>query len=204
MGLQAKLTRAAAGTLMFLAVLGAVYVVHARYFLVDVVFYAALADVALASALSGSLLWALSWFRPLGGFEKLQLLSIWLLIGYALAISVPTVIDRSLSFYILEKLDQRGGSIAQDAFPAIIAGEFMREHRVADVRLTEQLESGTITIESGCVVLTEKGRWIAAFSRAFRNHLLPKQRLLMGTYSDDLTDPFRRSDAGFDGSCTPR
>jgi len=116
---------------------------------------------------------------------------IWLVCGYALAISMPTVIDRSLSFYILEKIQQRGGGIRQDAFEWVFTQEYMKEHRLVDVRLTEQLESGTIDIKNGCVLLTEKGRRIANFSRYYRRNWLPKKRLLMGNYSDDLTNPFR-------------
>ncbi len=70
-----------------------------------------------------------------------------------------------------------------------------------DVRLTEQQQSGTVVIRNGCVVLTEWGQTIATTSRFFRNHFLPKQRLLMGEYSDDLTDPFRNSVKRVDYQC---
>jgi hypothetical protein len=126
---------------------------------------------------------------------------IWLLAGYAFAISVPTVIDRSLSFYILEKIQQRGGGIKLDSFEQVFTQEYVKEHRLVDVRLTEQLESGTIQINNGCVKLTEKGNRLASFSRAFRQNLLPKQRLLMGKYSDDLTNPFRNSLSESDYTC---
>jgi hypothetical protein len=114
---------------------------------------------------------------------------------------VPTVIDRSLSFYILEKLQQRGGGIKLDAFDQVFTQEYVKEHRLMDVRLTEQQQSGTIVIRNGCVVLTDWGQTIATTSRFFRNHFLPKQRLLMGEYSDDLTDPFRNSVKRVDYQC---
>jgi hypothetical protein len=126
---------------------------------------------------------------------------IWLLLGYSFAISVPTVIDRSLSFYILEKLQQRGGGIKLDAFDQVFTQEYVKEHRLVDVRLTEQQQSGTIVIRNGCVLLTDWGQTIATTSRYFRNHFLPKQRLLMGEYSDDLTDPFRNSVKRSDYQC---
>ena len=69
----------------------------------------------------------------------------------------------------------------------------MVEHRLIDVRLTEQLASGTIVIKNGCVKLTPKGEYIASFGRFYRQHFLPKQRLLMGEYTADLTNPFRKS-----------
>jgi hypothetical protein len=188
-GLQsAKLIRAAVATLAFVLLLGAVYLLHAWFLPVDVVLYSAVADAVVAAALATGLLWSLRWFQPLGAFEKHQLSAIWLLLGYAFAISVPALIDRSLSFYILEKLEQRGGGIRQDAMAGIFIDEYMREHRLVDVRLTEQLASGTIVIEAGCVLLTAKGARLAGFSRAVRKYLLPRHRLLMGRYSGELTD----------------
>ncbi|HAJ12090.1 MAG: hypothetical protein WCZ20_09355 [Hydrogenophaga sp.] len=187
-----KCWRALWATALFAVLLVAVYLIHVRFLTVNVVFYAAMADGVIAAVLAGGLLLGLRCFRPLGGFEKLQLFVIWLLLGYASAISVPTVVDRSLSFYLLEKLQQRGGGIRQSAFEDVFTQEYMVEHRLVDVRLTEQLESGTIVIENGCVKLTPQGERVASAGRFFRQHFLPKRRLLMGEYSDDLTDPFRR------------
>jgi hypothetical protein len=164
-------------------------------FRVNVVFYSAIGDALVAVVVTGALMIYFKYFSVLTIFEKSQLIVIWLLMGYAFAISVPTVIDRSLSFYILEKILQRGGGIKQDAFEQVFTQEYVKEHRLVDVRLTEQLESGTITIENGCVHLTHKGETIANFSRYFRRNWLPKQRLLLGVYSSDLTDPFRESKA---------
>ncbi|MET3652780.1 hypothetical protein [Dyella japonica] len=202
MGIQTvKIGRIVVATALFVIALLAIYVIHALYLPVNVVFYSAILDGVIATALCGALLWLLPWFRPLDLVEKLQLLVIWLLLGYSFAISVPTVLDRSLSFYILEKLDQRGGGIRQDAFADVFTKEYMPEDHLVDVRLTEQLQSGTIVIKDGCVLLTPKGQSLARFSRFFRNNLLPKHRLLMGSYSDVLTDPFRNSTTAVDYRC---
>ena len=198
-----KFVRSLAATFIFLALLAAIYSVHINYFRIDVVFYAAIFDGILASALTSLLLWTLKYFDVFSSFEKLLLLLLWMMSSYAAAISVPTVIDRSLSFYILEKLQQRGGGIQQSSFAQVFTQEYMVEHRLVDVRLTEQIESGTITInEAGCVLLTEKGQRIASFGRYFRTNWLPKRRLLLGEYSDDLTDPFRNSQIDPGYSCT--
>jgi len=85
----------------------------------------------------------------------------------------------------------------------VFTKEYVKEHRLVDVRLTEQLESGTIRIDDGCVRLTARGERLASLSRSFRKHLLPRQRLLMGQYSDDLTDPFRNSKPAADYGCGP-
>jgi hypothetical protein len=188
-------------TALFGLLLLVVYVVHVRYVPVNVVFYSAILDDVLATGLTLLLLAAIGWLRSFSRFEIAQMVCIWLLLGYSFAISVPTVIDRSLSFYILEKLQQRGGGIKLDAFDQVFTQEYVKEHRLMDVRLTEQQQSGTIVIRNGCVLLTDWGQTIANTSRYFRNHFLPKQRLLMGEYSDDLTDPFRNSVKRSDYQC---
>ena len=185
-----KLFRAFAATVLFVLLLLSTYYLHIRFFTVNVVFYAAIADGVVAALVTSLVMYP---SRTFNGFEKFQLLVIWVLAGYCFAISVPTVIDRSLSFYILEKLQQRGGGIQQSRFADVFTKEHLKEHRLVDVRLTEQMESGTIQIVDGCVKLTEKGQKFAAASRYFRQNFLPKKRLLMGQYSSDLTDPFRNS-----------
>ena len=180
-------------TVLYVILLMITYYVHITYFRVNVVFYSSMTDAAIATVIGLGVMLAIKWLRVLSVFEGLQLVCIWLLLGYSFAISVPTVIDRSLSFYILEKLQQRGGGIRLDAFEQVFTKEYVNEHRLVDVRLTEQQQSGTIMIEQGCVKLTSWGNTLASASRYFRVHFLPKQRLLIDQYSDALTDPFRNA-----------
>lgn len=180
-------------SVIFVIILFFIYFIHVTFLRVDVVFYSAILDALLAAGLSAVIIYLVKFFGALGLYEKFLLISIWVLAGYAFAISVPTVLDRSLSFYILEKLQQRGGGIQMARMPDVFTNEYMKEHRLVDVRLTEQAQSGTIEIKDGCVKLTPKGERIASMSRFFRLHLLPKKRLLMGEYTDDLTNPFRNS-----------
>ena len=196
-----KFLKFVAITALFGLFLLGVYFVHITYFKVSVVFYSALLDAVIATFAGLILCIWVKWFRVFNPFETLQLICIWLLLGYSFAISVPTVLDRSLSFYILEKLQQRGGGIKLADFDKVFTQEYVKEHRLVDVRLTEQQQSGTIVIQDGCVKLTPWGQTLATSSRYFRNHFLPKQRLLMGTYSDDLTDPFRNSPSKVDYLC---
>ena len=196
-----KYLKSLIATALFVVLLLIVYVLHVRYMPVSVVFYSAIADAVLATILAAIAIATVRWFKVFTRFEILQLCCIWLLLGYSFAISVPTVIDRSLSFYILEKLQQRGGGIKLSAFDDVFTKEYVKEHRLVDVRLTEQQQSGTIEIKDGCVKLTEWGQTIATSSRYFRAHFLPKQRFLMGQYSDDLTDPFRNSVERLDYRC---
>ena len=199
--MTAKLLRFAWLTLAFGALLGIVYAAHVRWFHVDVVLYGALLDGALVLALAALLAWRGPGFAPFNAFERLQLLLCWGLLAFVFAFSVPTVIDRSLSFYILEKLQQHGGALRQDRFPDLFTHSYMREHHLVDVRLTEQLASGTVVIDGPCVRLTARGDRLARFSRWFRRNLLPRHRLLMGQYTDVLTDPFRAGMAEPDDDC---
>jgi len=195
-----KIYYAAIFFIVYILILSCVYYVHVRYFSVDVVFYSALSDVMIAGFGIAILLYFKSGsFYTF--FEKILLIIVFLLIGYCLAISVPAVIDRSLSFYILEKLQQRGGAIRLDRMGEVFTREYLVEHRLVDVRMTEQVKSGNIVIDGECVRLTGQGDRLASASRYFRQHFLPKKRLLMGQYTDVLTDPFRNSTLEYDYGC---
>jgi len=196
-----KTKSASLSILLYVTLLFLVYYIDITFFNINVIFYSALLDILVASIIGGLFLKYFPLFKIFNSFEKIQLIIIWLLVGYAFAISIPTVIDRSLSFYILEKLEQRGGGIKQNSFENIFKNEYVKEHRLIDVRLTEQIESGTIIIKDGCVKITNKGKNIVIISQYFRHNLLPKNRLLMGQYSDDLTDPFKKSPLNVDYLC---
>jgi hypothetical protein len=189
-------------SLIFCFFLLATYYLHIAFLNVNVVLYAAIADGIFATALTGLVLffWKTP-FIPLAQFEKSLLVLIWILGGYAFAISIPTVLDRSLSFYLLEKLQQRGGGIRLESMPDVFIKEYMPEYRLIDIRLTEQTVSGTVVVENGCVKLTPKGSAIAKMSRFFRLHIMPSHRLLNGVYTDVLVDPFRNSRTDVDYQC---
>lgn len=187
--------------LIFVIALAVIYVIHSWFFKVDVVFYSAIVDGVLAAVLTLIIAFSVKCFKIYSAFEKLQIFIICLLLGYGFAISVPTVIDRSLSMYILEKLQQRGGGIQLAAFDSVFKDEYMMEHRLVDIRLTEQQQSGTIVIENGCVKLTEWGQIIASSTKWFRETLLPKNRLIGDTYSSDLTTLFKNSRFRVDYLC---
>ncbi len=183
-------------TALFVLLLGAAYLVHVWYFVIPVVFYAALVDAALAAAATLLVVLLLGKRLPFTGFEKVLLTTVWLLGGFAFAITIPTVLDRSLSFYILEKLQQRGGGIREAELEHVFITEYIPEFRLMDVRVTEQVNSGTVTLEDGCVRLTPRGEMFASFSRFFRTNLLPKHRVLDGVTTDALVDPFKNSPPG--------
>lgn len=191
-----KLIAALLLTGLFIALLALFYVLHAWYVPVSVVLYGALVDAGLAAVATLVVMVLFRRRLPFTGFERVLLVWIWLLGGFAFAITIPTVLDRSLSFYILEKLQQRGGGIREAELEHVFVTEYIPEFRLMDVRITEQLNSGTVTIEDGCVRLTPRGEVLAGVSRFFRLNLLPKQRILDGVPTDALVDPFANSPKG--------
>ena len=85
-------------------------VTHFLFLPVKVVLYDALLDAVVAIVLVAALLFGLAGHKlPTSSVETGLALAVGFLIAVVFAILVPTVIDRSLSVYILEKLDQRGG-----------------------------------------------------------------------------------------------
>ena len=75
----------------------------------------------------------------------------------------------------------------------IFINDYIDEYKLIEVRITEQLESGTIQIDDSCIYLTRRGYMVAKFSNFFRKNFLAKNRLILEEYSDQLTDPLRRS-----------
>jgi len=163
--------------LLFLVLLIIIYFIHINYFKIDVVFYAALSDVCISIFLIALVLFFIDKKSAFSKFEKLLLVIIFSLIGYILSMSIPALIDRSLSFYMLEKVQQSHSGIDRKKFDELFIKDFVQQYNMIDVRLTEQLISGTIFIENDCVKLTTKGQIIAEFSSNFRRHWLQVDRL---------------------------
>jgi hypothetical protein len=195
------LGRIVAAAALFLIIFGAIHYVHFRFMFVNVVLFSAVLDGFLATLITCLLLFTNRFFSVIQTSEKILLSVIFLLTGYTLALSIPAVIDRSLSFYILEKLQQRGGGILLDRMPEVFTQEYMKEHHLVDIRITEQMEAGTVVVRDGCVRLTSWGNSMATASRFYRLHFLPTRRLLMGAYSAALVDPFQGDQGGKDYTC---
>ena len=195
------LGRMMVAVMLFLLIFGTIHYIHFRFMLVNVVLFSAVLDGLLATGVTGLILFTGRYFSLVQYSEKILLLLIFLLTGYTLALSIPAVIDRSLSFYILEKLQQRGGGILLDRMPEVFTQEYMKEHHLVDIRMTEQMEAGTVVVRDGCVQLTPWGHSMATASRFYRLHFLPTRRLLMGTYSAALVDPFQGDQGAKDYVC---
>lgn len=180
------------------------HILHMQFLVVDVIFYETLKDLLAAGIIT-----FLIYFFILKKFFSLSLtnfiltISVGLSCGYIFAITVPTIIDRSLSAYILEKFVQREGRIKEDALYDIFIDEFIPESQLMDIRLQEAISSGTLVVEDNCIQITKKGRRVANFTKFYRQNLLPKKRLLLDRVTDDLTNPFKSSPRVVDYLCPP-
>jgi len=170
-----------------------IYLLHIHFIGIDVILYASLLDSLIALIFFLITFFYSGYFKIYNYFETFTISCILLLLGYSFSITVPTVIDRSLSFYYLEKIRQHDGAIKKSSMREIFTGDFVDEYKVVEMRLTEQLSSGTIFVKGDCVVLTRRGYLVTSFSDFFRRNLLANKRLILDEYSDQLTDPLRDS-----------
>lgn len=176
---------------------------HFNFFVVSVILYACLLDAFLAFSLVLALIIALRLPARLGlnWFEMQLTMLVGLLCIIIYSILGPTVIDRSLSLYIVQKIDQRGGHVAEGALEDIFTKEYLPEFRLMDVRVTEQITSGTVERQGNCLVLTSRGEQLSSFVALYRSVFLPKKRNLRGEISGALIDPFTQSTELVDTTC---
>ena len=178
---------------LYLFIFICVYLIHINFFRVNVIFYSSLVDSVIALIIFFGLYNSINLFNHFTNFESSLIILLLFLIGYSFSISLPTVIDRSLSFYFLEKIRQHDGAINKVAMRQIFIDDYMDEYKLIELRLTEQLKSGTIELKGNCIVLTKRGYIITTFSDFFRKNFLANKRLILDSYSDQLTDPLKDS-----------
>jgi hypothetical protein len=191
--MQNKFILLALSIFLYFAIFLVTYLVHINFFEVQVILYSALLDAFIALIIFVVISISLKNKLNLNYFESILIILLLSLIGYSLSLSLPTVIDRSLSFYFLEKIEQHNGSIEKASMRDIFINDYIDEYKLVEIRITEQLESGTIQLDGSCISLTKRGYLIAKFSDFFRKNLLANNRLILDEYSNHLTDPLGNS-----------
>lgn len=178
---------------LYLFIFICIYLIHINFFKVGVIFYSSLIDSIIALIIFFGLYNSINFFKHITNFESSLIILLLFFIGYSFSISLPTVIDRSLSFYFLEKIRQHDGAINKTAMKQMFIDDYMDEYKLVEMRLTEQLKSGTIELKGNCIVLTKRGYLVTTFSDFFRKNFLANKRLILDSYSDQLTDPLKDS-----------
>lgn len=163
--------------LLFFLFFAGIYMINVWFFKVYVILYSTIFDALLAASIVSIIMFFLPGYKIFSHFEKFQTSVIMLLLGYAFAISGPTIIERSMSFYILEKIQEKGGMVPVDQTRNLFMLEFEKERNVIGLHLSEQLKSGTILMDNNTIRLTNAGDQLATFSKYFKMHLLPKKEI---------------------------
>ena len=156
---------------------------HVNFFQVDVILYAYIFNCILAIFI------IFPFLIYKFGFNKdlWYLVVIKFLIGISFSIYVPTVVDRSLSLYLVQKIYERG-AINSVEFRDIITNDYLRDHAVINVRIAEQIASGTVKYypENDCFQVTGVGKFVVRGADWFRKFFIPRYRLVGFDYSDSV------------------
>jgi len=118
-------------TSLYLVILITIYWIHITFIKVNVLLYSGIQDVII-SLIIFILINKFLMKNYLNNNEKFLIIIILLQLGYNLIISVPTIIDRSLSFYLLEKINE----INKNDVEGLIINEYLKKMRVAEMRIT--------------------------------------------------------------------
>ena len=91
----------------------------------------------------------------------------------------PVAIDRSLSLYLLHKIEAQGGTVSTRQLDELIAKAYPAEMRVRQQRVVEQVTSGNLkALEDGRFQISENGRTVLQLTgiirRIFRLNPLPR------------------------------
>jgi len=79
---------------------------------------------------------------------------------------VPVTIDRSISVFLLARIEGRSGTLDAQALDALFRREYLGDMAQIDRRVAEQAKSGNIRVgRDGTIVITPQGRIFLRFSR---------------------------------------
>ena len=164
-------------TLSYLGLFFTINAIHFNFFNVNVILYTLLFDliVSLLVVVIG-----LAIINKKFYLNKNLLLTILFLIATSQALViyafvVPTAIERSLSVYLLERLESNQGMLSISAFNIIAKHEYFNDMNVVETRIDEQIATGSIIIVSGKVVLTDKGKVLIKVFSFIKKYLLPQK-----------------------------
>ena len=87
---------------------------------------------------------------------------------------MPTAIERSLSVYLLERLESSQGMLSISDFNNIAEHDYFNDMSVIETRIDEQVSTGSIVIIDNKVVITDKGKRLVKIFSFVKRYLLPK------------------------------
>ena len=164
-------------TLSYLGLFFTINAIHFYFFNVNVILYTLLFDLIISLLV---VVIGLAVINKNFYLNKNLLITILFLIATSqtlviYAFVVPTAIERSLSVYLLEKLESNKGALSISDFNIIAKKEYFNDMKVVETRINEQITTGSIIIDSGKVVLTDKGKALIKVFSFIKKYLLPQK-----------------------------
>ena len=114
--------------------------------------------------------WRRASFQPV---TQLVWLGLTLSIGMLYLLLIPTVLDRSLSVYMLSQL-QHETPVNSDALASTVQANYFDDYNVITTRLIEQSVSGNIQVDGDHVLITPRGEGIVTLTENYRKLLASK------------------------------
>jgi hypothetical protein len=162
--------------------------IHFNYFTVSVVLYALLLDIIITFFI---LIVALAIINKEYYFSKNILITIFFLLASTQVLVlysfvIPTAVERSLSVYLLERIERNSGSLSIAEFNSIAKNDYFNDMNVTETRINEQIATGSIEIIDNQVILTDKGKAMLKAFSFIKTYFLPKKDNKIGTDEDLL------------------
>lgn len=133
----------------------------------SILFYRGVLLAALAAALLAILgvfafwKWRISDLQAIVGGVALSLS-----FNLCFLVLFPVTFDRSVTMFLLARIEQRDGQLDEAALNRIFLKEYVGDMRQIHRRVEEQALSGNILVEAGRIRLTPRGRQLMSTSRA--------------------------------------
>ena len=148
-------------SLVFLLVYILVFTLERQIFARDIIFYDALLCLGLTTA-TLVMLWLAGAFARLSGAAgagRIPLaIVLFLSLGYAFAITVPALIDRSISFFMITQVVESGDEgVTREDLEERFIQQYVLDYGAIPRRLQEQLRTGNFEPRGDRYIATDRG-----------------------------------------------
>jgi len=159
---------------VLLMLLGLIYIAPFHFLHPETVYYFGIVVIVIGAVFL-SVLFMLFFDKAKIFFERVGLkerdffpcLLVAFFIMYSFHITIPTLIDRSISIYLLNQLDESGGKAPIAKLQDEFLEGYVGGYSVVCRRMAEQIESGNVVHDEDIYSLTPRGKRAIEFLRAF-------------------------------------
>lgn len=124
----------------------------------DIVFYEGLfISIGVAGTAFLTIIGIHLYFKRLKLRDWINAVIIQALFGYAVIITFPSLLDRSISMYILATIAKSGKQVPVERIQKLFEVGYVRDTYTVNKRLNEQIATGNILIKDETIFITERG-----------------------------------------------